>query len=74
MVKANDSILVESLQNQLDVALESLGLAFEESAHIKKGIMAYVSHCREMYCEQIQKFSVLAYDYLERIELISKRE
>ena len=48
--------------------------AFHECAEMKQGMMEYIGRCREMYCEQIQKFSVLAYDYLERMDNLNKRE
>ena len=71
---AQDGIVVDGLQAQIDIAMDQMVRAFRESAEIKQGIMEYVHSCREMYSDQIQKFSVLAYDYLERIENQSKRE
>ena len=40
----------------------------------KQGIANLVQGYGEQYCSQLQQFSVLAYDYLERIENLSKRE
>ena len=41
---------------------------------MKQGISDYVQNYGEQYCLQLQKFSVLAYDYLERIDNHTKRE
>ena len=59
---------------KLEVALNSIGQAYSEVAETKQGIFDVVSGYKDVYCEQIQKFSVLAYDYLERIDTLSKRE
>ena len=59
---------------KLEVALNSIGQAYSEVAETKQGIFDVVSRYKDVYCEQIQKFSVLAYDYLERIDTMSKRE
>ena len=69
-----ENVVVDGLQAQIDIAMDQMVRAFRESAEIKQGIMEYVHRCREMYSDQIQKFSVLAYDYLERIENHSKRD
>ena len=41
---------------------------------MSSGIKSMLSHSSHKYDESMQKFSVLTYDYLERIDNLSKRE
>jgi len=54
--------------------LNTLAGAFNEIAETKNGILDLMNRYGEHYCSQLEKFSVLAYDYLERIDNINKRE
>ena len=58
----------------MELALNSLSRAFQEIAETKAGISSFVQTYQESYCEQMQQFSVLAYDYIEQIENVYKRE
>ena len=58
----------------MELALNSLSRAFQEIAETKAGISSFVQTYQESYCEQMQQFSVLAYDYIEQIENIYCRE
>lgn len=66
--------MTKSYETKLEIALNSLSRAFNELAETKAGIFSFVGSYQECYCEQMQKFSVLAYDYIERIENLSRRE
>lgn len=54
--------------------MSQLSDAFTEIVDTKGAISDMVNNYGEQYCSQLQKFSVLAYDYLERIENVAKRE
>ena len=58
----------------MELALNSLSLAFQEIAETKAGISSFVQTYQESYCQQMQQFSVLAYDYIQQIENIYRRE
>lgn len=64
----------EDFDLRLQVALNALSRAFEEIQETKEGILDFVNANREGYCTKIQTFSVLAYDYLEKIDNFTKRE
>ena len=59
---------------KLEFTLGQIGTAFKELADTKRGILQYTTNYKDQYCEQIQKFSVLAYDYIEKIDKLCKRE
>ena len=59
---------------KLEGAMNGLVEAFSEISESKHSIATLVSNFGEQYCSQLQKFSVLAYDYLERIDTLVKRE
>lgn len=40
----------------------------------KAGLTTLAQTCQECISEQLEKFSVLAYDYVERIDAVAKRE
>lgn len=62
------------LEAKLECTLNTLASAFGEISEQKQSIASLVSNYGEQYCLQLQKFSVLAYDYLERIDHVFKRE
>jgi len=59
---------------RLECALNSLVGAFNEIAVTKHSIHDMMNRYNDHFCNQLEKFSVLAYDYLERIDNINKRE
>jgi hypothetical protein len=59
---------------RLECTLNALVEAFNEIAVTKHCIFDLMSRYNEHFCNQLEKFSVLAYDYLERIDNINKRE
>ena len=59
---------------KLECTLNVLVDTFAEISEAKQCISSLVSNYGEQYCFQLQKFSVLAYDYLERIDNMFKRE
>ena len=65
---------VATVELQLDSLLEHLGAAYAEICEHKRSMAEMVNGYSEQYCSQLEKFSVLAYDYLERIENIAKRD
>lgn len=58
----------ESLPLKLQIVLGSLSKAFEEIATLKSGVLAQVTQYRDLYVDQVKQFSVLTYDYLEKVE------
>lgn len=48
--------------------------AFKEIAQTKSQMNEIMGTVNEQYCGQLQTFSVLAYDYLDRISTVSQRE
>ena len=54
--------------------LNSLSRAFQEIYETKTGIFTIVSSFHDCFAEQMEKFSVLAFDYLDRIDLLAERE
>ena len=65
---------IQLAENRLECVINTLTETFEEVREAKDGIATLVSNYEEQYCHQLQKFSVLAYDYLERIDNVNKRE
>ena len=59
---------------RLECITNTLLATFEDFASMSSGIQDLLSHSALKYGESMQKFSVLAYDYLERIDNLSKRE
>ena len=59
---------------KVDLVLNSLSRAFQEIYETKTGIFTIVSSFHDCFAEQMDKFSVLAYDYLDRIDLLAQRE
>lgn len=59
---------------KVDLVLNSLSRAFQEIYETKTGIFTIVSSFHDCFAEQMEKFSVLAYDYLDRIDLLAQRE
>ena len=62
------------IEAKLECTINTLVDTFAEISETKQGISTLVSNYGEQYCFQLQKFSVLAYDYLERIDNMHKRE
>ena len=56
---------------KVELALNSLSKAFQEIYDTKTGIFSIVSSFHDCYAEQMEKFSVLAYDYLDRIDVLA---
>ena len=62
------------VEAKLECTINTLVNTFTEISETKQGVSSLVSNYGEQYCFQLQKFSVLAYDYLERIDNLHKRE
>ena len=59
---------------RLECITNTLLRTFEDFSSMSSGIKSMLSHSSHKYDESMQKFSVLTYDYLERIDNLSKRE
>lgn len=59
---------------KVESCLNSLSQAFTEIAETKAGLTTLASTCQQCLSEQLQKFSVLAYDYVDRLDTLARRE
>lgn len=56
------------MPNKLQIVLGALSKAFEEIVMLKSGVLAQITQYRDLYVDQVKQFSVLTYDYLEKVE------
>ena len=62
-----------SMVAKFECALNQLCGAFGEISATKHGMNQILDSYNDNYCNQLQSFSVLAYDYLERIDCLQRR-
>ena len=59
---------------RLECVTDSLLDSFKLLSSLSGGMQDILKSYSDKYTQSMQKFSVLAYDYLERINIISERE
>ena len=62
------------MSERISIALDSLVKAYDEITTLKSSIHLLTSRATDAYSDQIGHFSVLAYDFLNRIDCFARHE